>query len=408
MITTQYQARGVIFSGSTGIPFITSDSANPTSPVLSGDPQFEGPITVTFVNPNNPAAAATTNNNGFDAGFFDIIGSTSVTYFDVNGNVISSETNTALGIEHFTPPNGIHSFTIQIVGSEPAGFAIDNLAFQIQPQLVIKQPKVNDSFPLTQNDFLSTDNITFEADDDANSGHVNWSVLMEYQTSGGRGAFQTTDTFNSVLNSTTTRTYNSEGGRLTVDASEPANSGGQTASPVKFAFVVGSPIPDATITARLVSLYNGATPNLLTGIAAVESSYRQFASRTLFGFSGSWPVESFDGGSHIGLMQMPVNKTDAWDWHANTRDGANLFADKLRAARRIEGRIRKQTPGLPRLTDIQIENMAVVLYGPFASGSLDMQYYIPQVTGNTAQWIINTANNPNGVNYADSVRNSVR
>ena len=137
-------------------------------------------------------------------------------------------------------------------------------------------------------------------------------------------------------------------------------------------------------------------------------TYRQFSLRALFGFSALWPVESFDGGSHIGLMQVPVNEMDAWDWQANTQTGARLFDDKLRAATRIEGRIRRQTPNLPRLTGTQVENMGLVLYGPFASGDLTMQYYIPQVNDNTVQWVINTANNPNGVRYADSIRASVQ
>lgn len=47
------------------------------------------------------------------------------------------------------------------------------------------------------------------------------------------------------------------------------------------AYIVGNQIPDAVITAKLISIYKGPTPNLMTGIAQTESSYRQFAERTL-------------------------------------------------------------------------------------------------------------------------------
>jgi hypothetical protein len=162
------------------------------------------------------------------------------------------------------------------------------------------------------------------------------------------------------------------------------------------------------ITARLDKLYHGTTPNLLTGIASVESTYTQFSNRTLYGVTAQWPTESFDGGSHIGLMQVQTTKDHAWDWHSNTRDGASLFADKIRTAKRLERRIRKQHPGLPQLTGVQIENMALVLYGPYASADLAKQYYAVQVLNNAPQWVVNTAGNADGVGYADRVRESVR
>lgn len=403
-ITTQYQSLGVVVSGGGGSPFITTDGANPTSPVLSGVPLFAGSITATFVNPNDPTAPATAANVELDAGYFDTINSTAITYYDVNGSVLGSIQNSAYGIEHFVIPGNIHAFTIGEVGSEPAGFAIDNVSFQITP-FSINSPKVGDMFPLTQGDFRETSPIAFEADDATNSGKVDWTVTMDYATSGGHGSFTTNDTFSSQLNQSTTRTYKYEGGRLTVNASETANSGGNTACPIDYSYVVGSAIPNAEITSRLESLYHGATPNLLTGIAMRESSYTQFYNSTLYGIAARWPHESAsDGGSHIGLMQMPTTETHAWDWYANTSDAAQLFAEKIRTAKRLERRIRRQYKALPRLTDDQVENMALVLYGPYASPSLSMQYYDVQVVGNTATWIVNTANNPNGVSYADDIR----
>lgn len=44
-ITTQYQGKGFDFPASPAVQ-IVSDSSNPTSPVLSGTPKFQGPIVV--------------------------------------------------------------------------------------------------------------------------------------------------------------------------------------------------------------------------------------------------------------------------------------------------------------------------------------------------------------------------
>ncbi len=276
-------------------------------------------------------------------------------------------------------------------------------------ELVIKSPQSDAQYPLSQNDITAV-NLTYEADDQTNSGQVSWTVNLEYATSGGKGATQTLDTFTSTANSPTARTYQSQGGRLTISATEATASGTISSCPTNYyAYIVGAPIQDSEITSRLISLYaRGATPNLLTGIASVESSYLQFNNRTLYNYYADWPYESYDGGSHIGLMQVPTTLTDAWDWHVNTLDGANLFQAKLATARRLERRIRRYFHGLRPLTPVQIENMALVLYGPYASGDLTMQYYYPQVTGHRAVWVVNTFYNPNGVAYADNVRASVR
>jgi len=131
VIGAQYSAKGVIFSGSGNGPFITSDAANPTSPVLSGDPLFFGSIIASFVTPSDPAKPATAKNVSFDAGYFDIVGSTTVTWSDINGNVLGSQANTHTGIERFNIPGSIGVFSIAITSNEPAGYAIDNLSFEI-------------------------------------------------------------------------------------------------------------------------------------------------------------------------------------------------------------------------------------------------------------------------------------
>ena len=123
----------------------------------------------------------------------------------------------------------------------------------------------------------------------------------------------------------------------------------------------------------------------MTGIAAVESSYMQFRTFTLFGRRDLWPLESYDSGSHIGLMQVPTNMRDAWSWLANTQTGVRIFRQKISTAKRKERQIindfKKKNPDIKikdieKLTGIQIENMALVLYGEHASSGLDKQYYI--------------------------------
>jgi hypothetical protein len=69
-----------------------------------------------------------------DGGYFDAIGATSITGFDVLGNVLGSFTNSALGIENYgfadaSGNNVISGLAFYITGNEPAGFAIDNVQF---------------------------------------------------------------------------------------------------------------------------------------------------------------------------------------------------------------------------------------------------------------------------------------
>jgi hypothetical protein len=112
--------------------FITTDGSNPTSPVLSGTPQFNGSIAILF---STPQAGV-----GLDGGFFDAIGGTAITAYDSAGNVLGSVTNSGTGIEFLglVTDNGaatISGLLFSLVGSEPAGFAIDNLRFGGQGQV---------------------------------------------------------------------------------------------------------------------------------------------------------------------------------------------------------------------------------------------------------------------------------
>ncbi len=106
--------------------FITTDGSNPTSPVLSGTPTFNGPIAVLFSSDQFGV--------GFDAGFFDGIGSTAITAFARDGSLIGSVSNSILGIEFLglvTDDNtaSIAGVFLDLISNEPAGFAIDNIRF---------------------------------------------------------------------------------------------------------------------------------------------------------------------------------------------------------------------------------------------------------------------------------------
>ncbi len=115
------------------VTFITGDGANPTSPVLSGRPTFNGPIAVLF---DTDQAGV-----GFDGGFFNAAGSTGITAFARDGSLLGTVANTGLGIEFLglvtnDGQNRIAGVFLDLVGAEPAGFAIDNLRFGVRGQVV--------------------------------------------------------------------------------------------------------------------------------------------------------------------------------------------------------------------------------------------------------------------------------
>ena len=113
--------------------FITSDGSNPSSPVLSGTPQFNGPIAILF---SQPVAGV-----GLDGGFFNAIGGTTIAAFGSNGQFLGSILNSQLGIEFYglrtvSGANEIAGVAFFITGPEPAGFAIDNVTFGSARQIV--------------------------------------------------------------------------------------------------------------------------------------------------------------------------------------------------------------------------------------------------------------------------------
>ncbi len=131
IITNQYA--GVVFSAgpiSNSPPIIKNDFANPTSPVLSPQGQtyiFQGDFWMTFTNGAYGVS--------FDSGFWDTVGTGTFDVYDPAHNLLASLTNPILGI--YTLDLSAYG----IIGSiyfnsvtDPAGAAIDNLAFNSVPE----------------------------------------------------------------------------------------------------------------------------------------------------------------------------------------------------------------------------------------------------------------------------------
>ncbi len=121
-----------------GNTFTAQDGAVPTAPILSGDPLYNGPISVLF---SQPVAAV-----GLSGGYFNAIGATTIQAFDANGVPLGSITNSQLGVEFYgladaSGNNVISGISFYITGDEPAGFDIDNLTFGSRRVIVNQTPE---------------------------------------------------------------------------------------------------------------------------------------------------------------------------------------------------------------------------------------------------------------------------
>ncbi|WP_419729331.1 VPLPA-CTERM sorting domain-containing protein [Lichenicola sp.] len=113
---------------------IASDSAMPTSPILSGSPLYNGPIAIDF---STPQAGV-----GLIGGFFNAVCSTGITAFDAQGNNLGTVCNQQTGDEFLglVTSDGspdIAGLLFHLVGSEPAGFDIDNVQFGTTGQVIV-------------------------------------------------------------------------------------------------------------------------------------------------------------------------------------------------------------------------------------------------------------------------------
>jgi hypothetical protein len=109
--------------------FITSDASNPTSPVLSGTPTFNGPIGILFS--KNVAGV------GLSGGYFDAPNSTAIKAYGRDGTLLGQTLNMGTGIEFLglattDGSESIAGLLFSLVGPEPAGYAIDNVRFGLK------------------------------------------------------------------------------------------------------------------------------------------------------------------------------------------------------------------------------------------------------------------------------------
>jgi hypothetical protein len=112
--------------------FIAGDRSNPTSPSLSGTPQFNGAVSILF---SKDVAGV-----GLAGGYFNAEKSTAITAFDRRGRTIGGVKNLALGMEYMAlvtedGAERIAGLQFSLVGAEPAGYGIDELSFAFARQI---------------------------------------------------------------------------------------------------------------------------------------------------------------------------------------------------------------------------------------------------------------------------------
>ncbi|WP_187276348.1 DUF6531 domain-containing protein [Parahaliea maris] len=128
-VTTSYEPRGIHFGG-TG-PTIVTDTASLGEQVLSGGDNLMGEIFGRFVLPgtNIPAPVA---HMGFDIGSIEASNSVKLEFYGDTGQIIYETYAPSPGffrLNHVGGSVGIYSWRAFIVGTEPAGFGIDNIYF---------------------------------------------------------------------------------------------------------------------------------------------------------------------------------------------------------------------------------------------------------------------------------------
>lgn len=144
-VTNQYEDDGVIFTSTVQT---SEDESNPTSPVLSGYPRFEGAIEGEFVNPST-GAPQTVSSFTLDVGYIDNRDSVVVEAFDSSGNEVQSMLAEGYGINTLTLTYaGMASFSVHEIAEEVNGFAIDNLTIDptADPTSVTSVASMGDSY----------------------------------------------------------------------------------------------------------------------------------------------------------------------------------------------------------------------------------------------------------------------
>jgi hypothetical protein len=129
-ISTQYEGQGVIFSEEDGFyPEIRWDEASDENPVLGGPFGFGSTITAQFVQPGT-TTPATVENLAMVIGDINDPGSVELTIQQTSGPF--TEWANEYGFNHmYFGSNAITGFSVETVGDEDAGWAIDNLEYSI-------------------------------------------------------------------------------------------------------------------------------------------------------------------------------------------------------------------------------------------------------------------------------------
>lgn len=127
VISEQYRDLGLVVGGDD--PVIAQDGAIPTSPVLSGQPIYQGDIELRFYEANADAPI-TASGISFDIGYLDVIGGVVITSYDTSGAVVEEIETSHIGVTSVSLTRaGVHRVMIDIKSIEPAGATIDNLKF---------------------------------------------------------------------------------------------------------------------------------------------------------------------------------------------------------------------------------------------------------------------------------------
>ena len=293
------------------------------------------------------------------------------------------------------------------------------------PTITIQEPTSGQAFALKETDFTSA-KVKFAASASSNQ-QLLWSTVTTYQTSqGAHGPYSSSNQFSSSSGAEVSQTYNMVG-KLSVMVNTAQCP---TPTATTTALIVGAPVPKDEVRQVLMELYmfdeNAVTPDLLVKIAERESDLEQFCSvgtracgkfqMPLYGSNGPWPKEA-KGGGHIGVMQVDIKIDDAaiWDWQRNAQVALDLLDSKFDIVDKRVAAIQKLCKGLPGLTPLQRENMALLEYGDGPSGGDRSKfYYVAACNGSpvkyphppcsgTWSWTV-TTNNQKGLRYVAKVR----
>ncbi|MEZ5399858.1 MAG: IPT/TIG domain-containing protein [Bryobacteraceae bacterium] len=252
-------------------------------------------------------------------------------------------------------------------------------------------------------------------------GSVTWELTFTYQTTAGKGAsrmgpYTVSDSLRNPFDFTAFQYDTPPGAGGRVDVTAIVSAQGQVSQQAATFYVDGAQIGEFEIGQRLEMLYlsydpNRATPRLMAGLSWAESQRWQFGDKSkefgLFGIQGLWPNESYDGGSHIGLMMVPTRMDRAFDWFTNTDNGVSLFVtDKRPRALSYEAEKTEYFSDrgiqLRSLNPSEREDNTLCYYGEAALGIRELgPYWIPIANGSGWQ---KNKNHSKCTSYVDKVR----